>query len=474
MISLLLAAPALALTLTYEEALRRAGEANVDVRDAEQDVIAAEATLLSARAAFEPTLAGEGAWFSGKEESTNPQFGEAYTESDGWTSKLSVTQPMATGTSLSAGLEASRWDYLFRGQIEGFDFEQQEEGGVQSTLSVTLAQALLQGHRLAWNLQGVRAARSARSVAEATQQVRRQQALADTARAFWQARYQRNLVLIAEQTLVVATEQRRVVEALVQGGRLAPVEATRAEAAQVQAERALLDARNAARSAEDALLVLVGEAPGAELELAAPTPDVPALSLEADRVVESVLAGNPELQAARLAVEERRLAVADARHAMLPELGVSATLAVKGYESELAASIGEAVTGEFPNATVGASLSVPLANRADRGALAHAKAQAASADLDVWRTENALAQAARAQVRTLESAARNVELARLNVRLAEETLAADQARLTEGRALQKDVSDALRGLDQARVEAERALTDYLVAVVELERLKGGL
>lgn len=474
MISLLLAAPALALTLTYEDALRRAGEANRDVRAAEQATIAAEGTLLAARATFEPTLTGDGAWFSSIEEGTNPQFGDYYSEASGWSGNVGVAQTVATGTTASVGFGASQNRYLFRGQIEGFDFEQEEEGQFASSLTFTLAQSLLRGHRLAWNLQAVRSAESLRTVSEANAAVARQAALAGTASAFWQARYQRALVDIAAQTLAVAKEQRRVVDALVEGGRIAPVESTRAQAAEVQAERALIEARNAAAAAEDALLVLVGEAPGTPLELAAPTPEVPSLALDADAVVDAVLAGNPEVRSLRLALDEARLDVADARHALLPTLGASVSYGLQGYEPTMGASVGEMFTGDYRDWTVGTSLSVPLLNRGARGGLQTAKADAAVSELRLHDREAELAQQARQQVRTLEAAARNIELARLNVRLAEETLAADQARLTEGRALQKDVSDALRGLDQARVEAERALTDYLVAVVELERLKGGL
>ena len=472
---MLLAVPvALALTLTYEEALTRAGEANVDVRAAAQDVLAAEASLLAARSPFEPTLDASGSYYSQAEEGTSPQFGETYYEASGWNASAALVQPLATGTSLSVGMDSSQSRTLFRGQIEGFDFESEEDGQIASKLTFTLSQQLLQGHRLAWNLQGVRTAKGVRSIAEAMRQARRQQVLADTARQFWGARYQRSLADIAAQTWEIAKEQRRVAQALVEGGRLAPVEGTRAEALMVQAERASMLADSAARAAEEALLIGIGEPPGTALELVSAPSAPPALSLDEDAVVEAVLQGNPELVGLRIQLDTRRRALKDARHALLPALGGTASYALKGYEPTLAGSLAEAATGDFRDYSLGAQLSLPLFNRADRGALGQAEAAATLAELDVRRLEDGLTQAARAQVRTLEAASRDVELARLNVRLAEETLAAEQARLAEGRALQRDVSEALKGLDTARTEAERALTDYLVAVVELERLKGSL
>jgi cobalt-zinc-cadmium efflux system outer membrane protein len=466
--------PAYALSLSYDEALRRAGEANLEVREAQADVRAAEGLVLAARAPFEATLSGSGAWFSNIEEGTNPQFGDYYSESGGWSAELGVTQPLATGTTLGVEMGASQSRYLFRGAIEGIEFETSEEGQFASSLTFTLSQSILQGHRLAYNLQAVRGAKGARTMAQAQRQARRQAVLADTAEAFWAARYQAGLVAIARQTLEIAKEQRRVAQALVEAGRLAPVEGTRAEAAVVQAERALIEAESAAGAADDALLVLVGEAPGTPLEVVAPTPDVPALSLDADAVTEAVLQGNPELTALRVDLDTRRDAVADARHALLPTLAATASYGLQGYEPTLADSLGELGTGNFRDWSVGGVLSVPLTNRADRGVLLQAEAAATSAEIAVRQLEDALVTSARAQVRTLERAARDVELARLNVRLAEETLAAETARLQEGRALQKDVSEALKSLDSARTEAERAVTSFAVALVELERLKGSL
>ncbi|MFZ5480908.1 MAG: TolC family protein [Myxococcota bacterium] len=465
---------ALALTLSYDEALRRAGEANLEVRAAQADVRAAEGAVLAARAPFEPSLSSSGAWFSNIEEGTNPQFGDYYSESGGWSADVGLDQPLATGTSVGVDLAMSQSRYLFRGQIEGIEFETREDGQFASSLTLSLSQALLQGHRLAYNLQALRGAKGARSVAEASRQARRQRVLADTAEAFWAVRYQQALVAIARQTLDIAKEQRRVAGALVEAGRLAPVEGTRAETAVVQAERALLEATSAAAAADDALLVLVGEAPGTELSVVAAAPEVPAISLDGAAVADAVLQGNPDLTALRVELELRRQAVADARHALLPVLSATASYGLQGYEPTLAASLAELGTGDFRDWSVGGLLSVPLYNRADRGALLQVEAEATSAEIAVRQLEDSLITAARAQVRTLETAARDVELARLNVRLAEETLAAETARLQEGRALQKDVSEALKALDAARAEAERAVTTFAVALVELERLKGTL
>lgn len=472
MIVLLAAAAAAPLELTYEQALAIARDRSPGVRTADADVSAAQGGLLAARAPFEPSVTASTSYFSSTNEGTG-QLGNFYADTSGWSASLGVSQTLASGTTLGVELESSQNEFLYRlvdTSLDPFTGDPQ----YSSSLAFTLSQNLLEGHRLAWNLQGRRAAEGALSAAEASREAARQEALASTATAYWNVRTQAALVAIAEQTLTISQEQLRVVRALVENGRLAPVEATRAEAAAVQAERAAIDARAAHAAAQDALLLLLGEAPGRGVTVVSPPEPPTAVTLDADAVVGKVLAGNPQLRATRATRETRATAVVAARHGLLPSLAATGSYALRGYETDLSGSFAELGRAELPEWSVGAQLTLPLLNRSDRGALQQAQAQATRAELDVAALEASLAREARAQVRTLEAAARDVALAELNVKLAEETLAAERARLDEGRALQRDVITAIKDLDAARVEIERAKAAWQDALVALRRLEGAL
>ncbi len=466
------AAIAAPIELTYEQALARAAERNPEVRGADLDVDAASGALLASRAPFEPNVNASTSYFSSTNEGTG-QLGNFYADTSGWNAQVGVSQTFATGTTLALDLQSSQNKFLYRlvdTALDPFTGDPQ----YQSSLSVSLTQSLLEGHRLAWNLQAVRAAQGAVSAAEANRKVARQEALASTATAYWNVRTQAALVAIAEQTLAISEEQHRVTQALVDGGRLAPVEATRAQAAKVQAERALIDARANHAAAQDALLLLLGEDPGQGVVVLS-NPEPPArVALDADAVVARVIEGNAQLAAARVNRETKRTAVVAARHGLLPSLAATASYALRGYETDLSGSFGELARAELPEWSIGAQLTMPLLNRKDRGSLSQAEAEATGAELDVAALEGTLSQQARAQVRTIEAAARDVELAELNVRLAEETLGAERARLDEGRALQKDVITAIKDLDAARVELERARAAWQDALVALRRLEGAL
>lgn len=473
MIALLLSAAwAGPLTLSYEEALRLAAARNVSVLTAGQDVLVAEASLLAARAPFEPVLATSGGYGFNRDKGYSNQFGSEFeSEASGWNWSAGLSQVMATGTSaaLDVSLDEGKGSY----DLIAFDQTFLQDPTYNSRLALTLSQSLLQGNRLATNLQGVHAAARLATQAEAQAAAARQRALADAASAYWALHYAREGVAIAQATVDVQHEQQRVTQALVDGGKLAAVERTRIDAATAQAERALLDARNAAAQAEDTLLLVVGEVPGTAVVLSSPPPAPPPISLDEGQVVAAVLAGNPDLAVLRTSQEGAVAGVADARNALLPELGVSATAGVTGFGDSLGTALSSLGDG-YRELNVGASLTVPLLNRADRAGLDSAKADAEKARLALEAQEQVLAQQARAQIRTLEAARQTVDLAQLNVRLAEETLGVERARFAEGKTLQTTVIQAVKDLDQARVAAEKALIDYQLAVVELERLKGGL
>jgi outer membrane protein TolC len=92
----------------------------------------------------------------------------------------------------------------------------------------------------------------------------------------------------------------------------------------------------------------------------------------------------------------------------------------------------------------------------------------------VEQQERSVASDAAAQARIVGSARRQVELAELNLNLAEETLAAEKARQAVGRAIQKDVLEVQQARARAEVSLVEARTGYRKALVSLEALQGSL
>jgi outer membrane protein TolC len=469
LLSLLCATPR-AAELSYTQALERALSANPTLVQAEASLLSSEGSLVSAKGTFDPYL-NLGANHQTSISESFSQFGQVASETTRNGFETTLTQFLPTGTSLNLDWSVDSSTYLYELLESGMTFEMEEPQRF-STLSASFSQSLLQGHRMAYNLQAVREAERAVSRSEASLAATRLQVVADTAAAYWNLHTMREFEDIARQALAVAEEEGRVVQAMVDAGQLAPVEATRVQAAVVQARSSLIEAEHSHRVASETLAQLLGVDP-AEVLHAASTPEPPvSLSLDDARVVEAALEGNPELLVYRSSVESSRISLANAKHARLPELALTGGFGVNGYDPEFGEAFSEMFSGDLRFWTVGADLSVPLGNRADRGAVWQAEAAVTQAQQQLEVAERSVAAQVLAQVRKVEAGLVQVELAEVNLDLATQTLAAEKAKQREGRAIQKDVLEAQRAHSNAQASLVLARTDYVLSLVELGRLQG--
>lgn len=460
------------MALDYKAALEQALARNPTLVGAQWDVRAADGVLLAAKGVFDPVLRSGTSLNSSTTESVR-EFGEVVSDFEALNWNVGMDQLLPTGTTLS--LDWSQSQTRFRYELRDTNIViEQDEPLFQTRMVMSISQSLLEGFALASNLQGVRQASTALGIAEADRAAARQQILADVATAYWNLRTTGRLAEIAQHALQTAQEQQRVVHLKVDQGTLAPVEKARVDAAAVQAESSLIEAKNTALQAADTLLLLIGERPGQAVLLTTEPADVQPLSLDADALVKVAEKSNPSLTAALARVTAAEMSARDARHRRLPQLNANASYGLVGYEPSSTRSTSELMSGDLPDWTVSATLSVPLLNRADRGAYLQRTAQAARARSDKDALIRQIDHQVRTQVRTLTAAHTQVRLARANQALASQTLAAERALAEAGRAIQKDVLEAMSTMNDAQVAVQRALADYQLALIELERLKGTL
>ena len=458
-----------AMALSYEGAMQQAVAQNPTILQADADLARADGQLLAARAPFGPQLTASGALSGSTQENNFLGFSTADATRN-WSFDMAVSQYFSTGTALSLSLGGDAMRYL---TFENALTDELPPPSFSTALRLTVSQPLLQGVRTASNLAGIREAGRARTISEAQALAARQRVLAQVAHAYWALHYQHRLVEIAQESLTAAEEQARVIAALVGDGRLAPVEGTRARATVAEAEKAVLESGMAERAAADALLLLIGAEPGGAVSLQSRPPEAGAVPT-LEQVIGRVLAGNPDLMVLRMGLEAAAAALSDARHALLPELNATASAGLSGYEETVSGSLTEMGSGDLSSWTVGANLALPLLNRADRGALGQREAEVERARLSVVALEAQLHQQVLALIGQIAIAERRIGLAALNVSLRRETLAVEQARLAEGRVLQQQVILAMKDLNMASVEEEKARIDHAGAMVDLAQLMGAL
>ena len=454
---------AAAMDLSYDDALKRALERNPALVSQQYDLESAEGELVESKGIFDPLLYGSALYESGFVFEDVTQLGLEGTES---TYEASIYQLFPTGTEARIYGALQSYDATDVGLVDDTLWDE--------TVGIALAQPLLQGIRTYYNLAPVREARRFVDLQNAVLAQQRAQTLADTAIAYWGLYYQRQAAQIAQAAIDVAQEEQRVVHARVDAGDLAPLERSRVDALVVQAQSAFVTAQNDAQSSNDQLLLVIGEPLGDTVALTTEPGPVPETTLDEAAVVAEALANNPEVAASRINEETAALDLRDAGHARLPELNAKGTFGFEAIDTTVGDATSGVFSGEGPFWSIGADITVPLLNRADRGDLGDKQADAAKARIEREAMERSIDQQVRAQVRVLSSANLRVRLAEANLRFAEETLTSQRALQNAGRAIQKDVLEAIRDVDDARVALVRARADAALALVELNRLRGSL
>lgn len=451
--------------LTYREALQASLDANPNLKRTVLSTDQAEAALLSAQSIFDPTYNLSGSYT----QATSTQFfGELVQfQSQIWRVNNNVSATGPTGTTVSLG-------HSFGGSEFGGALG--DETNFDSNLDMSITQQLLKGLSLRYNMENVTLSRRNWETAKLTQERTVQETLSQAGQAYWTWVYQSDLMAIANESVRVAEEALRVGELKVQAGELAPVEQTRLEAALVQAQSNAIDAKNSSDTASNNLLLAMGQTPGKEIQPATDPGEVADLSLDEIAAVDVAMTQNLEVLVAEANLENAELQLRNARHNRLPSLSATATV---GRQIPQAGSSSEAFTGVFgsdalPSSTLSGNLSVPLLNRSARGNARTQEASVSQTRITLDETRRNITAQVEQQVRQLQSSQRRVELADANQRLAEETLAAEEALSDAGRAIQKDVLEARTEVERTRAEAAKARTDYRMAQLELLRLQGQL
>lgn len=467
--------------LTLAEVQRAAEEGTGALAIARYQRRGADGALIAARSQFDPLYLVE-AGTSATQALTFDHAIPFTSHGSSWflTQSLGADAPTGTSWSLDVGLTHDYYDTV-QGQGQGaIEFSQDSYG---ARLSASVTQQLLRGFKYSYNVQHVDLARAQLGAADLEVERQRQTARLSAEQAYWTWVYAHDSWRIAEDAVGVAQEALRVARLQVERGPLAPLEATRLEAAYVQAQQDALDARNLAEQAANTVLVTIGMDPGTDVVPATPAGDVPPLEVDPAKAVEVALAQNLDLQLARNAVDAAGIERAAARHGVLPAL--SATLGV-GTESERCRdnsgctqgnaldTLGGLLAVEQPGIALSGQLAVPIGNRAARGARDQAEALVDQRQRELQDLERAIAAEVEEQVRALASAGQRVALADANLRLAQDTLSGEEALLSVGRTIEKNVLEARTGVAMARVDAAKARTDYQVAQAALLALQGQL
>jgi len=415
------------------------------------------------------------------------------------TANFGLTQAFPTGGSVAVTYNNITQDQnSFRSTVNPF---------TTSSLDITVTQPLLQGFGLALNNRNIRVAKNN---VKAADYVFRQQLIntvANVVQLYWNLVAAISTVSVNQQAVAVAQKLYDDNQKQVEIGTLAPIEVVRAQAQLATAQQALVAAQSAVLQLEAVLksaLSRNGLASQPVLEAhVVPTDPIRIPETEAIEPVQDLVSRaldtRPDIAQSRIQLDNAGIILSGTRNALLPTLnaigdmrssaliglqntvqGVNATTGllsnppiadpffVGGYGSILAQLFGR----NFPTYSIGASLVIPLRNRAAQANVATASVNLRQNQLLLQRQINQIRVDVQNAITAVGQARGQYQAAVKGRVLQEQTLDADQKKLALGATTVYQVIQDQRDLTTAAAAEVTAQAAYAAARVQLDVATG--
>ncbi len=390
-------------------------------------------------------------------------------ESNSQTASFSFTQLVPTGGSVSFGWDGSRQES--NAQIF------QEPTFYDAGATFSFSQPLL---RNCGRLATERNILVARTNSQLSRQEFERQVTAtvqQVVEAYWNLVEARQQLVVAQESLGLARELHDRNRIQVEVGTMAPLEMVQSEAAIASREEDIIRATAAIGDAEDVLRQLLNLPSGELWERAIqPTtpPETERVAIDVDDAIATAYAERPELR-----TEELRLAQADLdaqffRNQLKPSLDLAVDYGLSGVGLNFSDALSQVTGLDFRGWQARLVFAYPIQNRA-------ARAQSAIANLDLERFQTLLDQQkttiateVRRAARAVETAAKQIDAARISREFQEKNLEAERKRYENGMSTSFQITEIQEDVTQARSNEVTATITYRTALAEYYRAIGRL
>lgn len=487
--------------ITLTESIALALEYNTGLRIARLNPIAATAAVRNAFSQFDPTFLAD----TGKSRTTSPV---------GTLSPLTNEPDLEdVGGSPYLFTQEVNWNFGLRkrsavtGGLFSLDFTNQEMStnptvinllnpDYITALNLSVTQPLLRDFGWRFSMLVVDIAQIGEQAAQYDYEAQVAALVENVERAYWTYVLAIENVRVEERGLELARELLRQNQGRFNVGALPRTAVLESEAEVARREANLVRSTALERIARDNLRALINardESAGSLLMIEpADRPTVVPVELDLDASLRTAYTQRPELIAARLGLDSRRIERRIAENQLLPRLDLVGSIGLNGLGGDNARvptpvppnepfgrinpqvlggygrSLELLTDGRYYQYLIGARIEIPIANAAAEAQYAQARVNAEQARLSLEQLEQTVTLEITQAVNNLRALRTGIDATRVARELAEENVRNQQARYDVGLATTKDLIDFQDRLTQA----ERAEIESLAAYnIELARLR---
>ena len=474
--------------LSIEEAVTLALEQNLDLRVERINPLIQDAFVAEARSVYAPTLSttltGDdwdrpaGNIFDGGDVVTNryvrdevgvvqevPWKGGQY--SAGWSGQRSTTTNVFTSFNPL----------------------------LQSTLNLNYTQPLVRDFGIDGFRQQIAISRANRDLSDI--ELRRTVVLTErTVRnAYWQLVFARSFLEVQRQSLALAEESLRNNRTRVEVGTMAPIDIVEAENEVARNIEAVIRAEADLERAEDQLRTLVFDPLDTpdfwSISLQpSDSPVLQAREIDVDAAIRNALLNRTDLDTLDQNLEMTDTDIRYFRNQQLPAVDLRVDYRLTGQGGErlvraggfpgtvvgrerrsFGSTLGDILANEFPNWTVGVTVSYPFGTSAADAALERSRLERSRTEASRRSLELRIATQVRDAARNVRTNLQRVDATRASRELAERRLEAEQRKFEVGLSTNFLVFQAQRDLATARNTEQQAILDYIRSLVDFEAVQ---
>ena len=474
------------VTLTLEDAVKRALERNLDIQVERLNPQAIDLTLAGLRSTYHPTISST----IGQRSQVNPP-----------TSQLNGGQRVANDTlTYNAGLlQALPWGggdfqvFWNNSRTDTTNIFANFNPSYVTNLSAQFTQPLLRGFGIDLTRQQLLVTRINRQISEVQLRATITSTLAGVRNAYWDHVFATEAVGVARQSLALAEKLVEDNQARVEAGAMAPIDVVQAEAEAASRRQALAQIEAGALTAELVLKQLIVEGTEDPLWHARIVPsDRPAFRaqmVDVRAAVATALGQRTDLVQARRQLEATDVTIRYLRNETLPALDAVANYGLQGLGGtqfiRQGSGLGSVVVGtvpggyadaldavarrSYPTWNVALNISYPVVGGAAEAQYARARVQRNQALAEIKALELRVAAEVTNAGLQVEANLKRVDAATAARSLAQRQLEAEQSKFEVGLSTNFFVVQAQRDLQDAQNSELRALLDYQKSLVEFER-----
>lgn len=467
------------LSLTLEDAIRRALAKNFQIRAEKLTPQIARARQLSASGKFDPVAEVSVTYDENNQElrTLNNELLAPVAGPGGETPDLFARSTGLEVDSSISGLSPWGLTYDIGGSTTRNTSNRISNDRFNSFFGISLTQPLLQNFGTDVNLAQLRIARADRAISEWTLRERIIQVVTDTVNTYCD-------LFVAKENLGVEERSRALSAQLLADnlkraeiGVMSPLDVMQARADLASREERVLVAQRAMLDNENFLKQLVTDEVFQILATRIKIAELPDLiGVKADKEKDFPMAFQmrPDYRQALLELQKRQINVVFARNQMLPQLDLVGSFGINGIDTSLASSITR-VTGQDTNNFAwsgGVVGSLPIPNRQARGEAEARQLEISRSLVELKRLEQAILVEADNAAGQIETARELIAATSAAYEFAQKTLDAAQARLASGTTTTFEVLQFQRDLATAEINAIRARADHIRAIAAYARATG--